>query len=167
MKSNEERVSSIKAKAKKYKSERGVILSTTALTICAVIAVFTQVTLDKSYLNKEKENSKINIAINQVENNGENLQVASLNDNIATFNSKEELLDLLERRVKKYEYTMNDMVAFDNMALGDATVSESTSRNEVQKEAVEAGTPFSETNTQVQGVDEADIVKTNGKYIYY
>lgn len=26
---------------------------------------------------------------------------------------------------------------------------------------------YSETNTQVQGVDEADIVKTNGDYIYY
>ena len=26
---------------------------------------------------------------------------------------------------------------------------------------------YSETNTQVQGVDEADIVKTDGKYIYY
>jgi hypothetical protein len=27
-------------------------------------------------------------------------------------------------------------------------------------------TPFSETNTQVRGVDEADTVKTDGKYIY-
>ena len=26
---------------------------------------------------------------------------------------------------------------------------------------------YSETNTQVEGVDEADIVKTDGKYIYY
>lgn len=32
----------------------------------------------------------------------------------------------------------------------------------------ESGTPaFSETNVQVKGVDEADIVKTDGKYIYY
>ena len=30
----------------------------------------------------------------------------------------------------------------------------------------DSGMDFSETNTQVEGVDEADIVKTDGKYIY-
>ena len=33
-------------------------------------------------------------------------------------------------------------------------------------EAAGAGTDFSETNIQVSGVDEADIVKTDGKYLY-
>ena len=32
--------------------------------------------------------------------------------------------------------------------------------------AMEAGADYSETNTQVQGIDEADIVKTDGTYIY-
>lgn len=33
-------------------------------------------------------------------------------------------------------------------------------------DTADSGKDFSETNTQVEGVDEADIVKTDGKYIY-
>ena len=33
-------------------------------------------------------------------------------------------------------------------------------------DTADSGKNFSETNTQVEGVDEADIVKTDGKYIY-
>ena len=34
-------------------------------------------------------------------------------------------------------------------------------------DAVTTGQDYSKTNTQVEGVDEADIVKTDGRYIYY
>lgn len=46
----------------------------------------------------------------------------------------------------------------------------STAKNESAKESKsEAGTTgdYSKTNIQTQGVDEADIVKTDGKYIYF
>jgi uncharacterized secreted protein with C-terminal beta-propeller domain len=40
---------------------------------------------------------------------------------------------------------------------------------EISKSAdtVQSNTDYSATNVQVQGIDEADIVKTDGKYIYY
>lgn len=40
-------------------------------------------------------------------------------------------------------------------------------RNEAETDSMSAGSDYSETNVQVKGVDEADIVKTDGKYIYY
>ena len=46
----------------------------------------------------------------------------------------------------------------------DAGVSEEPMRAQAVKESAN---DFSETNVQVQGVDEADIIKTDGKYIYY
>ncbi|NVP17848.1 beta-propeller domain-containing protein [Candidatus Gracilibacteria bacterium] len=51
------------------------------------------------------------------------------------------------------------------MAMEDSMVSSS-----MEKSVSNAGAPsddFSQTNTQVAGVDESDIVKTDGKYIYY
>ena len=35
------------------------------------------------------------------------------------------------------------------------------------KEEKQQETNYSKTNTQVENVDEADIVKTDGEYIYY
>lgn len=65
-----------------------------------------------------------------------------------------------------------DEAAMD-MAVGNNTANVGSSTQGVPSAAPEsAGTAsddaeYSTTNTQVQGVDEADIVKTDGKYIYY
>lgn len=53
-----------------------------------------------------------------------------------------------------------------DMAVGNNTVSGTTS-SAPGASPESSDTKFSTTNTQVQGVDEADIVKTDGKYIYY
>jgi len=49
-------------------------------------------------------------------------------------------------------------------ATGIAVESDKSTNTTVDK--VDKGEDYSETNNQVEGVDEADIVKTNGKYIY-
>ncbi len=48
----------------------------------------------------------------------------------------------------------------ESMITNDATNSTDSSKQEASEE-------YSDTNTQVEGVDEADIVKTDGNYIYY
>ena len=48
---------------------------------------------------------------------------------------------------------------------GDAKTEMAT--QEAAAPAMDAGGDYSETNVQVKGVDEADIVKTDGNYIYY
>lgn len=55
-------------------------------------------------------------------------------------------------------YTIDDMLSVDSIT--NANSKNETATNEVAND-------YSKTNTQVQGVDEADIVKTDGTYIYY
>lgn len=55
--------------------------------------------------------------------------------------------------------------AMDMAAGGAASGSASSSQN--TNGGTAGGTSFGETNTQVQGVDEADLIKNDGSYIYY
>lgn len=55
-------------------------------------------------------------------------------------------------------YTIDDMISVDS-------ITNANSKNETATN--EAADDYSKTNTQVQGVDEADIVKTDGTHIYY
>ncbi len=70
------------------------------------------------------------------------------------------------------DFGVKNEAAMD-MAVGNASANVNSSAQNVPSGAPEsAGTAsddaeYSTTNTQVQGVDEADIVKTDGKYIYY
>lgn len=61
-------------------------------------------------------------------------------------------------------YARNDMGAMPvsaPSAAGDATIGGAT-----KSESAVPGPSYSNTNNQVEGVDEADMVKTDGKYIY-
>ena len=50
----------------------------------------------------------------------------------------------------------------------DTEISATNSLDSVKESAKQEQTEdYSKTNTQVEGVDEADIVKTDGNYIYY
>ncbi len=54
-----------------------------------------------------------------------------------------------------------------DMAVGNNSASNGTTSSAPSAAPESTGNQHSTTNTQVQGVDEADIVKTDGKYIYY
>ena len=69
MKSNEERVQSIVSKAKRYKTERKMTLSTAAIVFCAVIAVTLQTSINENKVNINAKSS------------GERKEVASLYTN--------------------------------------------------------------------------------------
>ena len=79
---------------------------------------------------------------------------------LPTFKSKEELVEILKAKMSDEEefYLYN--------IIDSAIVSENMSTDK-SSVGVENNIDYSETNVQVQGVDEADIVKTNGDYIYY
>jgi uncharacterized secreted protein with C-terminal beta-propeller domain len=49
----------------------------------------------------------------------------------------------------------------------DSNMVKNNESSDADSPAGESTSDFSETNTQVQGVDEADIIKTDGQYIYY
>lgn len=67
------------------------------------------------------------------------------------------LYAMLKARDTK-RYYIDDMLSVDSIT--NANSKNETAKNEVAND-------YSKTNTQVQGVDEADIVKTDGTYIYY
>lgn len=81
------------------------------------------------------------------------------------------LKEILERYEKENaRYTTKGSVAEDVVMADDAVQEETndaeTSAAKNSETKKDASGDYSETNLQVQGVDEADVVKTDGEYIY-
>jgi len=79
---------------------------------------------------------------------------------LKTFSNKEQINEFIEKKLdsqSNFGYATksvrSESIAMDNMASGTS--------NEIQN------SDYSKTNIQVDGVDEADIVKTDGNHIYY
>lgn len=66
---------------------------------------------------------------------------------------------LKERAKNTNKYLSDDMIMIDSV--------QDTVMNSAENLKEASTDDFSKTNIQVEGVDEADIVKTDGKYIYY
>jgi inhibitor of cysteine peptidase len=111
------------------------------LSIVSIVCILIVVILIVSTILQSNYN------INKIDDENTNV------DKLPTVNTKEKLTSLLTN----YN-TRNYMV--------DGVIAPSTELNTSQKGATAADTDYSTTNTQVQGVDEADLVKTDGKYIY-
>lgn len=80
---------------------------------------------------------------------------------------------IVEESEEKYNYLYGDVVfnAAPDMSQNDAVTEDVVTQDTVGSDSVNlqssnTTTEFSETNLQVSGVDEADAVKTDGKYIY-
>lgn len=177
MKSNEERVKDILEKARCYKMKKRKEGYAAISCLCAVVvAVVTMVNVSPMLQLKEQNDNKpqiIETDVNKIAFN--NLEEIEL----TTFKSKKELINKMKSSDSYKNYQSNrffdDMLIFDTSA--DLAVSESVNSatgglpmaDLKQEAAVEKGESieYSETNTQVQGVDESDIVKTNGEFIYY
>lgn len=159
MKSNEERVQSIRAKVKQYKNERSMTLYTMAVVVCAMVAVAMQGTLNQKDVSTNENNPVKDLDVASASN---------IQENISTFSSKEELLLCINDMAKKYgkRGKYDDLVIFDAV-INIANESASDFSGAQSKEDILNTDSYSKTNTQVQGVDEADIVKTNGKKIFY
>lgn len=71
---------------------------------------------------------------------------------------------------QEHYYTLyggtGDFIADGDVAVQNSATGNSAVRNEVATEVVDDSAEYSNTNLQVVGVDEADIVKTDGKYLY-
>ncbi len=67
----------------------------------------------------------------------------------------------------KNEAAMDMAVGNNTASQGNTSSAPSTPNSAPESSVTISDAGHSTTNTQVQGVDEADIVKTDGKYIYY
>jgi len=174
MKNNEERVKSIMKKVELYKRKRGHIISTITLVVCVALSVAGGVKL-KNYKNFQMSDSNINSRLNSGE-----IEVSIEEGELVTFASKEELISKFEENAKEYEnnrkswlrYGTNGII-YDDMAIAESVAEAPTSVNAnaaksaQQSDAEESNSDYSKTNIQTEGVDESDIIKTDGKRIYY
>ncbi|WNS73533.1 beta-propeller domain-containing protein [Bacillus sp. DTU_2020_1000418_1_SI_GHA_SEK_038] len=74
---------------------------------------------------------------------------------LPTVNSKSALNELLLKRLKEEEKQHKTGISFSTKEASQESAAADTS-----------GSNYSETNVQVQGIDEADMVKTDGSHIY-
>lgn len=69
--------------------------------------------------------------------------------------------------VEEYEYAADDSAFFNTAEAGGAAASQTTSETKMDAAVPEAApADYSDTNVRQAGVDEADIVKTDGRYLY-
>ena len=79
-----------------------------------------------------------------------------------TFDAKTDLLSFIKNNRDTYSQTY-----LNSFRGGDVMLqSETLDSVPVSKSSISEGNDFSETNNQVSGIDEADIIKTDGNYIY-
>ncbi len=152
MKSNAERVKSILEKAKKYKHQRLQIISFVTIMVCICAIVFIG---NEMLFNKNKNNYFI--TTRNDDRGGSN---GSIEEDLFAFNSKEELINMLKEKAEEAKY---------NNYLGSFSIREDAASISFKQEDNLLSTVenHSSTNLQEENVDESDIIKTNGKYIYY
>ena len=104
----------------------------------------------------------ISIGISPINNNKnrvEPLDNIEQNEGLPKLENFENLYDIVkDKGTKYYDYEANEESVTDTI-----NSSSSSEKYLTTKENLD----YSKTNVQVEGVDEADIVKTDGNYIYY
>ena len=133
------------------------------LSTCAAVFVVCVIGLNSLY---NKEDMQIAVVPDNDpvdEHKVEEVLIASLD--LPRFENIEELKELLKTEYN-YETTMKGEIAFDSVTTNAAVETEGAEASGF-RDLTESKSDFSTTNVQVENVDEADIIKTDGKYIYY
>jgi inhibitor of cysteine peptidase len=111
----------------------------------------------------------------KVEWDNENRQVIITTNDSYVYNKSDELpivgnadnlYQLLRYNETLYNYIFNDFLVVDMMLAEDAVEVKSESSQAQGNESSSNSSDFSNTNVQTEGVDEGDIIKTNGTYLF-
>lgn len=92
-------------------------------------------------------------------NNNNNIQISKKTDDLPRFENIEQLKKVIKKNQKDNEKK--------NYFQKESIITDITTATNSNREAVKEKSDYSKTNVQVENVDEADIVKTDGNYIYY
>ena len=138
----------------KEKKKSGKFILKLANVSIIILLVFSLV-----WLNREND-SPVN-EIDRIINPGSKI------GSLPTVNNKEDLLAMLKKSSSSNkEYWSSDLGKVSDMA-GAPGEAKSIAPQSQEMEMNNSMQDYSETNVQVEGVKEADIVKTDGEYIYY
>lgn len=102
----------------------------------------------------------IAIPVNINKNKVTPIEVVEENDGLPKLETFENLYNIIKAEESSYYENSKGPIILE-----DTTVD--LTENEISTEESKTNLDYSTTNVQVEGVDEADIVKTDGKYIYY
>lgn len=119
-------------------SFRKILATCTIITIVFLAGVL--------YINNQGKPEQDKIISEQ-----ENTKIAKQANDLPRFENMEQLKEVLKTNELNERKTNNETVVTDS----------------ITEESVQEETNYSTTNIQVENVDEADIVKTDGEYIYY
>jgi len=109
----------------------------------------------------------IAIPLNNNKNRVTPIEVVTENNGLPRVENFENLYEIMQDKESNYYYNGSIDIGFAESATdikGDMATSQSANKVE---SSLKEETDYSNTNVQVEGVDEADIVKTDGNYIYY
>lgn len=95
-------------------------------------------------------------------------KVSQMQEQLPAVGSLENLKSLLANAQNSMSYNYIHKGKFTNadLAFKEATLGSAPGSQSAAMKSAEGSAGYSQTNVQVQDVDEADIVKTDGKYIY-
>ncbi len=105
----------------------------------------------------------IAVPLNNNKNRVTPIEVVEENNGLPKIENFENLYNIMLENSSEY-YEINDSLVMESTSI---TAASGVTQNETGMDSTEEKTDYSTTNVQVEGVDEADIVKTDGKYIYY
>jgi inhibitor of cysteine peptidase len=90
---------------------------------------------------------------------------SAIAENLPLVGTYEKLQELLENANAYQSYRRENMVTLDSANGAGGSAAPQAAMKSAESDSMDEG-DYSRTNVQVEGVDEADVVKTDGKYIY-
>lgn len=153
---NTEKFKQVKTeKTKKSFWNSGVVRTLSAAAVLTIVVSGAIVT--NNLINNNEETTKIG-------------QTTTSNKlSLKTIGNFENFCNIVVENSKNYRrlYDIEDGLVYEDAdtAVKSATAGDTTSQSETSSQTTNSD--YSRTNTQVENVDEADMVKTDGKYIYY
>ncbi len=144
-----------KEKIKEKRRKNSVIFIRRTLAACAALVLICTVGI--VYLKTNPKDT-----VNQ------QVAISEKNNNLPRFQSMEELKEVIKNSNNKKSQTTTGIASEGAILENDEAAKENSQNTGINGGAEDKDrTSYSETNTQVENVDEADIVKTDGNYIYY
>ena len=116
--------------------------------------------------NKTKTNDYVDTTTPQISPNTQ----LEASQTLKKFSSAKEIIEFLEKSSSNSAFSNSNSLrrasASGGIAMEFAMADSAPSAAPVGKSSSDQSTDFSTTNVQVEGVDEADFVKNDGKYVY-
>ncbi|MDE7326798.1 MAG: beta-propeller domain-containing protein [Lachnospiraceae bacterium] len=103
----------------------------------------------------------------EIKENGEGADINAGDTGFLAAKNYQEILDVLRTKNDVFHWEMYQDFALDSVeGVNGGVMNDAVAKPGTSEEIGASGKDYSDTNAQVEGIAEADIVKTDGEYIY-